>query len=183
MTVQITTLDNGLRVTTDPMDGVESVSLGVWIGVGTRNELEEHNGVAHLVEHMLFKGTERRSAFDFKITVSVAERQSARQVAIRAGRMRNHGFNRRHVRIESHIDQRQINFCAGIVVAHDLDARRGAERRADRAAERDLEGLVALGHGVGDRRDVDGRLDRARGDRDGARRDLHVGRVRRHGVT
>ena len=61
-TVQITTLPNGLRVATDRMDSVETVSLGVWAGVGTRHETKEHNGVAHLLEHMAFKGTERRNA-------------------------------------------------------------------------------------------------------------------------
>lgn len=64
MTIKMTTLDNGLRVATDHMNGVESVSLGLWVGVGTRHEEAEANGVAHLVEHMLFKGTKRRSAFD-----------------------------------------------------------------------------------------------------------------------
>jgi predicted Zn-dependent peptidase len=61
-TVRITTLPNGLRVATDRMDSVETVSLGVWAGVGTRHETKEHNGVAHLLEHMAFKGTRRRSA-------------------------------------------------------------------------------------------------------------------------
>ncbi|AWK85593.1 M16 family metallopeptidase [Azospirillum thermophilum] len=61
--VRVTTLPNGLRVATDSMPDVQSVSLGCWVGVGTRNETAEVNGVAHLVEHMLFKGTERRSAF------------------------------------------------------------------------------------------------------------------------
>jgi predicted Zn-dependent peptidase len=61
--VQVTTLSNGLRVATDRMPDVQSVSLGCWVGVGTRNEAASVNGVAHLVEHMLFKGTERRSAF------------------------------------------------------------------------------------------------------------------------
>jgi predicted Zn-dependent peptidase len=63
-TVRVTTLPNGLRVATDRMDGVETASLGVWVGVGTRNERPEVNGVAHLVEHMVFKGTPRRTAFD-----------------------------------------------------------------------------------------------------------------------
>lgn len=62
--IRVTTLPNGLRVATDPMEGVETVSLGVWVGVGTRNEDASVNGVAHLVEHMLFKGTPTRSAFD-----------------------------------------------------------------------------------------------------------------------
>lgn len=62
MTARITTLDNGLRIVTDPMASVESATLGVWVGVGTRDEAPEVNGVAHLLEHMAFKGTSRRSA-------------------------------------------------------------------------------------------------------------------------
>ncbi|HEX7967925.1 MAG TPA: pitrilysin family protein [Stellaceae bacterium] len=64
MTVRVTTLDNGIRILTDAMDSVETVSLGVWVDVGTRHEPAEVNGVAHLLEHMAFKGTERRSALD-----------------------------------------------------------------------------------------------------------------------
>jgi len=64
MTVHLSTLDNGLRVATDTVATVETVSLGAWVGVGTRNEPAEINGVAHLLEHMAFKGTERRSAYD-----------------------------------------------------------------------------------------------------------------------
>jgi predicted Zn-dependent peptidase len=60
--IRITTLPNGLRVASDVMASVETVSLGVWAGVGTRHETKEHNGVAHLLEHMAFKGTKRRSA-------------------------------------------------------------------------------------------------------------------------
>src|SRR3546814_8583633 len=44
------------------MPGVATVSLGAWIGAGTRHEAPELNGIAHLLEHMVFKGTERRSA-------------------------------------------------------------------------------------------------------------------------
>jgi predicted Zn-dependent peptidase len=62
MSVEVTTLPNGLRVATAAMPHVETVSLGVWVGVGTRDEPAEVNGVAHLLEHMAFKGTERRSA-------------------------------------------------------------------------------------------------------------------------
>ena len=60
--IQITTLANGLRVATDRMPTVESVSLGVWVRAGTRYEKPQFNGVAHLLEHMVFKGTKRRSA-------------------------------------------------------------------------------------------------------------------------
>ncbi len=63
MTIQVTKLDNGLTVASDTMDRVETVSLGAWVGVGTRHEPAEINGVAHLLEHMAFKGTERRSAY------------------------------------------------------------------------------------------------------------------------
>ena len=64
MSIRISTLSNGLRVATDPQRTVESVALGLWFDVGTRHEKPHENGVAHLLEHMLFKGTSRRSAFD-----------------------------------------------------------------------------------------------------------------------
>src|SRR5438876_7423634 len=62
MTAQLSTLTNGLRVATDRVDTVDTVSLGIWIDVGTRHEPAEINGVAHFLEHMAFKGTHRRSA-------------------------------------------------------------------------------------------------------------------------
>src|SRR5215471_12834242 len=62
MTTQLSTLTNGLRVATDSVESVDTVSLGIWIDVGTRHEPAEINGVAHFLEHMAFKGTERRSA-------------------------------------------------------------------------------------------------------------------------
>lgn len=62
MTIRVTTLDNGLRVATDTMETVESVSCGLWINGGTRHEHPDDHGVAHLLEHMAFKGTRRRTA-------------------------------------------------------------------------------------------------------------------------
>ena len=62
MTVRLSTLANGLRVVTHEMDTVQTASVGVWVGAGTRHEPAEINGVAHLLEHMAFKGTRRRSA-------------------------------------------------------------------------------------------------------------------------
>ena len=62
MSIEVTTLDNGLRVVTDVIDTVETAAVGVWVGVGARHENKEINGVAHLLEHMAFKGTQRRSA-------------------------------------------------------------------------------------------------------------------------
>lgn len=67
MSIEFTTLPNGLRVVTDYVPSVESVALGVWADVGTRDEDMKHNGVAHMVEHMLFKGTRMRD------TVEIAE--------------------------------------------------------------------------------------------------------------
>ena len=62
MTTQLATLANGLRVVTDRVDTVDTVSLGLWVDVGTRHEAPAVNGAAHFLEHMAFKGTERRSA-------------------------------------------------------------------------------------------------------------------------
>src|SRR5271166_831983 len=62
MTTQLSTLANGLRVATDRIDTVDTVSLGIWVDVGTRHEPADINGVAHFLEHMAFKGTARRSA-------------------------------------------------------------------------------------------------------------------------
>ena len=62
--VRSTRLANGMRVVTDTVASVETASVGVWVGAGTRNEPGDINGVAHLLEHMAFKGTERRSALD-----------------------------------------------------------------------------------------------------------------------
>lgn len=64
MSSQITTLPTGLRIITDSVPSVESVSIGVWVDVGTRNEDMEHNGVAHMVEHMLFNGTPTRTSLE-----------------------------------------------------------------------------------------------------------------------
>jgi predicted Zn-dependent peptidase len=58
------TLANGLRLVTEAMPHVRSVSIGVWLTRGSRHEPAEHAGIAHFVEHMLFKGTETRSAED-----------------------------------------------------------------------------------------------------------------------
>ena len=62
MTVTVSNLGNGLRVVTHQMVSVETVSLGAWVNVGTRHERPEINGIAHMLEHMAFKGTHRRSA-------------------------------------------------------------------------------------------------------------------------
>ncbi len=62
MTVQTTTLENGLRVITDDMPGIASATLGLWVEVGARQEPVELNGISHFLEHMAFKGTTTRTA-------------------------------------------------------------------------------------------------------------------------
>ena len=62
MTQTLTTLKNGLRIITDHVPDMHSVALGVWCDVGTRYEDMSQNGIAHLVEHMMFKGTKTRTA-------------------------------------------------------------------------------------------------------------------------
>ena len=62
MSVRITTLPSGLRVVTDHIPHVESAAVGVWVDVGARHEAAEVNGVAHMLEHMAFKGTAKRDA-------------------------------------------------------------------------------------------------------------------------
>lgn len=62
MSVECTKLPSGLTVVTENMPHLESVALGVWVKSGSRNELADEHGIAHLLEHMAFKGTARRSA-------------------------------------------------------------------------------------------------------------------------
>lgn len=62
MTVQLATLSNGLRVVTEHMPGLQSASVGLWVTAGGRHERVEQNGIAHFLEHMAFKGTERRTS-------------------------------------------------------------------------------------------------------------------------
>jgi predicted Zn-dependent peptidase len=64
MTTNITRLPNGIHVLTEHMSHVETTSLGIWVRAGARDEGPDQGGVAHLLEHMAFKGTSRRSAMD-----------------------------------------------------------------------------------------------------------------------
>ena len=60
--MQLTTLDNGLRVASRTMDGLETVAVGLYAEAGSRHEPARLNGIAHLFEHMVFKGAGSRSA-------------------------------------------------------------------------------------------------------------------------
>jgi predicted Zn-dependent peptidase len=63
MGVEVSRLSNGLTVATETLPSIESVALGIWVKSGARNEREDEHGMAHLLEHMAFKGTHNRTAF------------------------------------------------------------------------------------------------------------------------
>ena len=67
--LKITELDNGLRVVTQNMPGLETVAMGIWNSIGGRDEVESNNGVAHLLEHMAFKGTKTKNALQIAETI------------------------------------------------------------------------------------------------------------------
>lgn len=62
MTVRQDQLKNGFRIVSEHMPGLQSAAIGIWVAAGGRHERIEQNGIAHFLEHMAFKGTERRSA-------------------------------------------------------------------------------------------------------------------------
>jgi len=64
-----TILDNGIRVVTEELDAVRSISIGVWIDVGSRDEERDEMGVSHFIEHMLFKGTKNRTAKEIAVSL------------------------------------------------------------------------------------------------------------------
>lgn len=67
--IKTAVLPNGIRVITEHMPHVRSVSLGIWIGTGSRSETPDENGISHFIEHMVFKGTTNRSAEDIARSV------------------------------------------------------------------------------------------------------------------
>ncbi|MBN1612901.1 MAG: insulinase family protein [Deltaproteobacteria bacterium] len=64
-----TVLDNGIRIVSERIDHVRSVSIGIWVQCGSRHENGKLNGAAHFIEHMLFKGTDKRTAFDIAAAI------------------------------------------------------------------------------------------------------------------
>ncbi|MFN1834003.1 M16 family metallopeptidase [Balneola sp. MJW-20] len=64
-----TQLDNGLRIVTENIESVKSISIGIWVKTGSRNETEKQAGITHFLEHMLFKGTDSRSAYDIALSM------------------------------------------------------------------------------------------------------------------
>ncbi len=72
MTVETTVLDNGLTIVSHNMPYVETVAIGIWAKAGSRDESAAQNGLAHLLEHMAFKGTTKRTAFDIAAEIEAA---------------------------------------------------------------------------------------------------------------
>jgi predicted Zn-dependent peptidase len=62
------TLNNGIRVITERMEGLHSVAFGIWFRVGSRDERPGQSGISHFLEHMMFKGTQKRSVLDISMT-------------------------------------------------------------------------------------------------------------------
>ncbi|AWK89705.1 M16 family metallopeptidase [Azospirillum thermophilum] len=69
MSIQLSTLPNGFRVLTDHLPHLGTITSGVWVGVGARNERPEVNGIAHFLEHMIFKGTASRDALAIALEI------------------------------------------------------------------------------------------------------------------
>jgi predicted Zn-dependent peptidase len=68
-TIRRTVLPGGLRIVSEAMPGVRSASVGIWVGVGARDELPSVAGSSHFLEHLLFKGTRKRSALDIALAM------------------------------------------------------------------------------------------------------------------
>ncbi|BCS53750.1 pitrilysin family protein [Geobacter sp. SVR] len=67
--IKSTILTNGVRVITHRVEHMHTVSIGIWVANGTRHESLEHNGIAHFIEHLLFKGTARRTARQISLEI------------------------------------------------------------------------------------------------------------------
>lgn len=63
----LTTLGNGIRVIAEPLDNYNSVAVGIWVKTGSTCETPEQNGISHFIEHMMFKGTHKRTALDIAV--------------------------------------------------------------------------------------------------------------------
>src|SRR5437763_12585042 len=70
--VRRTILPGGVRVVTESLPAVRSVALGIWVGVGSRDEDLSHAGATHYLEHLLFKGTSKRTALEISAEMDTA---------------------------------------------------------------------------------------------------------------
>jgi predicted Zn-dependent peptidase len=62
-------LDNGIRIVSEALDNTQSVAIGFWIAAGSRFERSRTNGISHLMEHMVFKGTKKRNAYEIAVSL------------------------------------------------------------------------------------------------------------------
>jgi predicted Zn-dependent peptidase len=128
VTVQFARLSNGLRIVTERMPGLQSASVGLWVGAGGRHERPEQNGIAHFLEHMAFKGTGRRSALQIAEEIEdvggyinaytsrevtayyarVLEADTALAVDVLADILRNPLFEEREIETERHVILQEI---------------------------------------------------------------------------
>jgi predicted Zn-dependent peptidase len=69
MAVEVSRLENGLTVVSEHIPHIDSVALGIWVKSGARSEADEEHGIAHLLEHMAFKGTSKRSAWNIAVDI------------------------------------------------------------------------------------------------------------------
>ncbi|MFO7847206.1 MAG: pitrilysin family protein [Balneolaceae bacterium] len=67
--VSKTVLPNGLQIVSEKIESVKSVTVGIWVKTGSRNETDEQAGITHFLEHMLFKGTQNRSSYDIALSM------------------------------------------------------------------------------------------------------------------
>ena len=103
MTVRLTVLANGLTVASDAMPEFETAAIGVWVDAGARHEEPEVNGVAHMLEHMAFKGTEKRTA-----------RQIAEQIEAVGGHLNAH-TSREHTAYYARVLKEDVGLAVDIL--------------------------------------------------------------------
>ena len=84
-TVRRTVLSSGLRILTENLPGVRSAAIGIWVGVGSRDESLPEAGASHYLEHLLFKGTSRRSALDISASLEAVGGDLAHDGRFRLG--------------------------------------------------------------------------------------------------
>jgi predicted Zn-dependent peptidase len=110
---RLTTLDNGVRVLVDPMPGLATASIGVWIEAGARPETAAENGIAHLLEHLVFKGAGGRGAR------ALAEQAEALGIYLNAATgYERTGFAARCLAADTRF---AFDLCADLVLAPHLD--------------------------------------------------------------
>lgn len=112
--IEETTLDNGIRVLSERIPGVRSISAGVWVRQGAAHETPELTGISHLLEHMVFKGTAKRSALE------LADTLEALGGSLDAYTSREHTAYQARV-LDEHIPE-ALDVLADLVLAPRLDA-------------------------------------------------------------